>query len=212
MTKLKTKLMTIFVTLMVLSLSVTLPVMAAKPSVGYWCDTYTGGVCDEGAFPEGYVKLTGSDEHKAIAQARTDDDVKALKKEIMADGYTPLGNGEIAGTMDINGTEVLMVTFFFKPKNGNGNETAEITYLYNTETGDTAVIRTAGCFWQDVICVGAVIGTFGSVGVCAVVCLGTVGTGCIPCLVVALGADLVMLGSCMQAVCCHNPSDPLCDW
>ncbi len=157
MTKLKTKLMTIFVSLLVLSLSITLLVSAAMPTTGYWCDTYTGGVCDEGAFPEGYVKLTGSDEHKAIAQARTDDDVKALKKEILADGYTPLGNGEIAGTMDVNGTELLVVTFSFKPKNGNGNETAEITYIYNAETGDTIVIRTGFC-WSCIFAIAAIRG------------------------------------------------------
>ncbi len=208
MDKFKTKIEAIFVLMVLLVSTLVVPVsaakdMGAKNNSGYWCDTYTGGICDEGAFPDGFVELTGSEKNKALAQARTDEDVKALKKEIIADGYTPLGNGEIAGTMNINGTEVLVVTFFFKPKNGNGNETAEIIYVYNLETGDTIVMRTGECVVTCVIAAGEVAIALFSAPECVGLCEVTLGAGCVVCL----AGYVILSAGIMQCFCCVHPDE-----
>ncbi|PKP56721.1 MAG: hypothetical protein CVT89_05740 [Candidatus Altiarchaeales archaeon HGW-Altiarchaeales-2] len=124
MDKLKIKIEAIFVLMVLLVSTIVVPVSAAMPDSVDWCDEYEGGVCE--GVPDYLVELTGLEKNKALAQARTDEDVKALKKEIIADDYTPMGNAGLAWTMDVNGTELLVVTFSFKPKNGNGNETAVV--------------------------------------------------------------------------------------
>ncbi len=204
MDKLKIKIEAIFVLMVLLVSTIVVPVSAAKDSGAYWCDTYTGGVCDEGAFPEGFVELTGAEKNKAVAQANKDEDVKVLKKEIKADGYTPMGNAGLAWTMDVNGTEVLIVTFSFKPKNGNGNETAEITYLYNAETGDSVVMRTASwkCLDEGLTCIALIIGAGGATLSCAPACVTLV--ACLPCIMIAVSGGVLAGLACDHYLCCEG--------
>jgi len=108
MTKLKTKLMTIFVSLLVLSLSITLPVSAAMPdgteatcgcgSTCGTCDSGCGGECSLGNVTVNVTELEGSEKNKAVANALKNSEVKALKKELLDRGYTPKVNGAIVAS------------------------------------------------------------------------------------------------------------------